>query len=125
MAPVRPKHTARMKPLNGRLQSIITVKYDSLEVDIVVVAPRPCGTAMRDTPAASYCSKGVLLREKRGWLYGSSRHKCIYSCVNIQKGRERKGGESNEWKIPNRLLFIYSSHAFLHLTQPSNVFSNQ
>ncbi len=39
--------------------------------------------------------------------------------------RGRKGGESNEWKIPSRLLVIYSTHAFLHLTRSSNVFSNQ
>lgn len=43
MAPLRPTRTARLCPLNTRLppSRSITVKYDSLEVDTVLVAPAP------------------------------------------------------------------------------------
>lgn len=41
MAPIRPERTAKLYPLNTRLPPprSITVKYDSLEVDTVIVAP--------------------------------------------------------------------------------------
>lgn len=47
----------------------------------------------------------------------------IYKYTDMEIGR--KGGDGIGWKIPSLLLVIYSTHAFLHLTHSSNVFSNQ
>lgn len=96
MAPGRPKHTARVYPLNPRLppaKSVITVKYESLEVDTDAVAPASlrscnagqgsCFTLQQRSPAPG----------KRGVAEGSSRHKCMYTCTNRHGEGEMGRGE--------------------------------
>lgn len=89
--------------------------------------PRPCGAAMRDTAAASHCRGRVLFSEKENCFSVADKINkyilYVYTCT--EKPRWGKGVWSNEWKIPTRLLVIYSTHAFLHLTQSSNIFNNQ
>lgn len=82
---------------------------------------RPCGAAMRDTVAATHCSKKAPL----GWF----RVKALNTqatCANMRE-REREmwgGGTTMNGKFRADSV-INSTHAFLHPTQSSNVFSNQ
>lgn len=128
MAPVRPHHTARLNPPNTHLpppKSIVTVKYDSLEVDTVIVAPASLRSCNAGHGSCFTLQQSVRLPETEGSFRVAG---AINTCVHLQTyrhGESREGGEGTEWKIPSRLLVIYSTHAFLHLTHSSNVFSNQ
>lgn len=60
MAPVRPEHTAKLHPLNTRRKALLW-NMTLWRLTRWLWLPRPCGAAMRDTAAASHCSRGVRL----------------------------------------------------------------
>lgn len=106
MAPIRPTHTARLCPLNTRLPESSTVKYVSLEVDTVAVAPaslRSCNAGQGSCFTAA---------EESLTCFRAAAVLSIQAIGNMYKYtdmRGRQGGDSNEWKIPRRLSYLFHS----------------
>lgn len=122
MAPRSPLNTLLYPAVNTRMPPLVTVKYDSLEVDTVTcrASLQSCNAGRHEqlllhTAAAEESSS----RKERGLLYRVHIHAlCTFTNIQTWKKRGLKGREEEgiEWKIPSRLLVIYSTHAFLHLT---------
>lgn len=120
MAPIRPTHTARLCPLNTRLPESSIVKYVFSAVDTVVVAPRPCGAAMRGSVAASHCSRVTDL------LQGSSRYEYTSYRQHVQIYRhERETGRGQQWMENSKATQLSIPLTPSYTSQSSNVFSNQ
>ena len=97
MAPARPGHTARLLPFKTPVKKrVVTVKYDSLEVATVTVAPRVLAELQCGGYTAPHCSREER-REHRypdteGVLQGCSH------CTYMEKDTDMKGEERRKQK---------------------------